>query len=473
MANEIAVKHTRVTSAKLNTVPVEDGQIIELSDKAAWYYDSGNTRYQLGQGHTIENPAGTDMTQRENMQFVDSHLADDSTNNRTKIETIKTVTSAQFDIATEDGLYNISDGTTTPLTASDVGYDNTSSGLAATDVQDAIDELASGAGGHEIVNSSGTTLAQEPAMQFVDSHLSDDSTNDRTVVEVIKSVASANYSSETEHGMYLIPDGEGATIEPASDDYVEVTADGVKTYAALLNELYSLINNNKVTLDTKLVSNNSGLQEIYDIYIIQSSELRFSNANTDSSTAYINRIKIASVYSTYYNNANNTVTNKSNDIPTTGTKLTLYYGNKKATVDLQTTANRCWYDGNTTVKQKIDAINSTLSQELYEEHTTREDSITSNIVDAQNRNFLTEGYYTIVKNHKQITVRIAGISSKTSYDDWILGLKNGYKPAKDEYFTYCLGSSSYTGHVNPAGYIRFRDLNTTDVLSATITFNIA
>ena len=143
MANEIAVKHTRVTSAKLNTVPVEDGQIIELSDKAGWYYDSGNTRYQLGQGHTIENPAGTDMTQRENMQFVDSHLADDSTNNRTKIETIKTVTSAQFDIATEDGLYNISDGTTSPLTASDVGYDNTSSGLAATDVQDAIDEVNS------------------------------------------------------------------------------------------------------------------------------------------------------------------------------------------------------------------------------------------------------------------------------------------------------------------------------------------
>lgn len=126
------------------------------------------------------------------------------------------------------------------------------------------------------------------------------------------------------------------------------------------------------------------------------------------------------------------------------------------------------------LEEDVDSIQSTLSQELYEEHTTREGNyVTSNIVDVQNANFLTEGYYTIVKNHKQITVRIAGISSKANYDDWIIGLKNGYKPAKDEYFTYCLGTSTYHGHVTPEGYIRFYDLNTTDVLSATITFNIA
>lgn len=155
MANEIAVKHTRVTAAKLSTVPVEDGQIIELSDQAGWYYDSGSTRYQLGSGsgHIIENPAGTDMTQRANMQFVDSHLTDDSTNDRTKIETIKSVTSAQFAQATEDGLYNITDGSASAILAEDVGYDNTSSGLTATDVQDAIDELAT-----EKADSS-TTLA--------------------------------------------------------------------------------------------------------------------------------------------------------------------------------------------------------------------------------------------------------------------------------------------------------------------------
>jgi hypothetical protein len=49
-------------------------------------------------------------------------------------------------------------------------------------------------------------------------------------------------------------------------------------------------------------------------------------------------------------------TNKDESSVTDDTKITLYYGNKKAVVDLQTTANRCLYDDNTTVKQKIDGL---------------------------------------------------------------------------------------------------------------------
>ena len=53
-----------------------------------------------------------------------------------------------------------------------------------------------------------------------------------------------------------------------------------------------------------------------------------------------------------------TVHDISSNVVTSGGKITLYYGNKKATVDLQTTANRCWYDveNEVTVKQKIDDL---------------------------------------------------------------------------------------------------------------------
>ena len=44
----VSLTLTRTTSAKLSTLPITDGQLIQLSDKAGWFYDSGNTRYELG-----------------------------------------------------------------------------------------------------------------------------------------------------------------------------------------------------------------------------------------------------------------------------------------------------------------------------------------------------------------------------------------------------------------------------------------
>ena len=64
---------------------------------------------------------------------------------------IQTVTLAQWNALTPaqqaSGDYVITDAPTVPLSAGNVPYDNTTSGLTADDVQEAIDELAQGGGG--------------------------------------------------------------------------------------------------------------------------------------------------------------------------------------------------------------------------------------------------------------------------------------------------------------------------------------
>lgn len=50
-----------------------------------------------GGGHTIENTSGTDMEQRSDLQFVGVYTEDDSANDRTKVNVVRTMTKAQMD----------------------------------------------------------------------------------------------------------------------------------------------------------------------------------------------------------------------------------------------------------------------------------------------------------------------------------------------------------------------------------------
>lgn len=79
------------------------------------------------QGRDIQKPSGTAMTKRRIVQFADNHLSDDSTNGKTVVETLKPVTSADFETETEDGFYFITDEDEQPLTADDIPYDSTHS----------------------------------------------------------------------------------------------------------------------------------------------------------------------------------------------------------------------------------------------------------------------------------------------------------------------------------------------------------
>ena len=109
------------------------------SDGQTLKYDSATQKWVNANdagGHTIENPAGTDMTQRANLQFADAHLTDDSVNDRTEVENIKDITSADYANATEDGFYNVTDELDEELTAADIPYDSNDS------IKEKIDELS-------------------------------------------------------------------------------------------------------------------------------------------------------------------------------------------------------------------------------------------------------------------------------------------------------------------------------------------
>jgi len=113
-------------------------------------------------GHTIWNAIKTAMTERGVLWFKDAHVTDDAGNSSTDVEIITDVTSAQFTaLATDgstEGAYNITDEDAIPSDAELVGYDNTTSGMSANNVQDAIDELNADINANSITNNFSSTV---------------------------------------------------------------------------------------------------------------------------------------------------------------------------------------------------------------------------------------------------------------------------------------------------------------------------
>ena len=134
-------------SVPTNLDDLSDVNISSPTSGQALVYDSGNSEWVNGTvsgGHVIENDSGTDLTQRSNLQFKGTYSQDDSTNDRTIVNVTRTMTSQQFGqlaSAEKAGLIIVTDDPASELDADDIAYDNTSSGLTATDVQSAIDEI--------------------------------------------------------------------------------------------------------------------------------------------------------------------------------------------------------------------------------------------------------------------------------------------------------------------------------------------
>lgn len=279
-------------------------QVIRAGYTATFAYDG--TNYVLisvdkSAGHEIKNPSGTTMTQRSALKFVGGvEVTDDSTNDQTII--------------------NVK--------------------------------------GFTIENSAGTDMTQRGSVQFTDAHLTDDSQNDKTKVEVVKSVARADYPSETEDGLYLIPDGDGSVIEPASEDYVEVVADGVKTRETLLSEIYTAIDFTKIRKETSILTIGS---DVLTCTALSSNYVRYSgNILTDSSMQRIEHVLLSNTINDYRcesTSSGNTINPVLSAKPSDGTKIRLYYGTDKAVVDLQTTANRCLLTDGRNVQQAV-ALNN-------------------------------------------------------------------------------------------------------------------
>ena len=207
--------------------------------------------------------------------------------------------------------------------------------------------------GHVIQNASGTDMAQEDAMQFPDSFVSDDAVNGKTIVENIKEVSPADYDSTTDEGIIVGDDGNDALIGLVSDDKVEVTADGVKPYRQLLLEIWedSKFDISKITYGATLVIGANVLSLVY----ISSTVAKFACIrDVDNDHEYSVFATLESPYPLYMNVTDTNTSNESSIQCPNGTVITLHYGNKKAVVDLQTTANRCLMsDGVTSVEEAI------------------------------------------------------------------------------------------------------------------------
>ena len=223
-------------------------------------------------------------------------------------------------------------------------------------------QSGSGTGGHTIVDQDGTDMASEDDLQFADSFVSDDSVNGRTVVENIKEhTTKADYDNATEDGFHVIDDGNDVPIGDIEEDSVSVTADGVKTLATLLNELYALIDMNKVTDNAFIPYADS----FFKLEVKTSNNLFLTRSFSVANTIYYGTMQVGSTNSIFHTwelkESGNTYTNHSTDVPTNGTKLTLYYGTSSTVINLKTSADYCQYDENTTVKQKIETHVLTLT----------------------------------------------------------------------------------------------------------------
>lgn len=235
-------------------------------------------------------------------------------------------------------------------------------------LKDKLGDIASaisggGAGGHEIIDSEGNAMPQESAMQFADSFVTDDETNGRTIVENIKEVSPADYDSTTDEGIIVTDDGNDALIGAVSDDYVEVTASS-DTYMTALNKLRKEADFDKITKESYIKLGNN----VYIVTALLNNEIYFSSVlgyagigGSNIQTIFMPKSGVGNCsFQECVFTSSISRTNKDASSVTDGTKITLYYGNKKATVDLQTTANRCLLpDGETTVADVVDCDKTT------------------------------------------------------------------------------------------------------------------
>lgn len=140
-------------------------------------------------------------------------------------------------------------------TAAQVSYDNTGSGLTATDVQAAIDELALGGGSDVSLKAT-------------------------------------------------------------------VTADGVKTFSQILDELYPSIGTVKKNAYLKVTT--SGHDDIYQLFNYSGTLVRFIKLQLTSSTVVIAQADCQASSSVYRTTSGVTVTDSSSTVPTSGDVFELY-----------------------------------------------------------------------------------------------------------------------------------------------------
>lgn len=111
---------------------------------------------------------------------------------------------------------------------------------------------------------------------------------------------------------------------PTPETPISVTADGVKTMSALLDELYALIDATKLNEKSVFVMD-AGTSINYYNYSGKSSLIRFTGITMSASTFYASQYDIKSTGSNWFSCTGSTVSDVSSTVVTSGTILSIIY----------------------------------------------------------------------------------------------------------------------------------------------------
>ena len=243
--------------SKVGTIDADISAVDAKADNAV--ADASNA---VTTATNANNTAGTASTTATNALNVANNALTVANNADGHTNQLETKIGLLADLTTTDktsivnAINEVNAGLGGSTTAAQVSYDNSGSGLVASNVQDAIDELAQGG-------------------------------------------------------------GVGETVE--------VTADGVKTRSQLLDALFALVDNTKVSVNAKIeVPDISNIIRIGTLTKRSLAGYQFSWVVNDNSNIASNTVellasssKISEFYGTY--------SDYSSNVPTSGLKITLHY----------------------------------------------------------------------------------------------------------------------------------------------------
>lgn len=111
---------------------------------------------------------------------------------------------------------------------------------------------------------------------------------------------------------------------------VSVTADGVKTYKSLMNELYALVDQTKLTPRSYMLNiNPSGNKYPYYLERITSTEISFWKQRASSANVLVDTFYLSSSNSLLYeimtSTSGTTIYDESNSTVASGNVFTIYY----------------------------------------------------------------------------------------------------------------------------------------------------
>ena len=367
-------------------------------------------------------------------------------------------------------------------------------------VNSLIESGGSGGSKHTIINKNGTAMSDRAGLQFTGgATVTDDSVNDKTVVQIPSEASDISFD-DSQCRIISNSDDVQKAIKSA-DNSLYIYGDSISNLILALGDKAS----DPTTFTEASTRTNIASGDYFDVilgkikkYFSDLKAVAFSGSYTDlSDKPTIPAAQIQSDWNQSDNSKKDFIKNKPT-IPDISTKVSksgdtmsgsLQLGDSTARGELKIIGNDKTHYGrfyntsgsplsdnrnyNLPDKSGTIALTSDIPLEYYE-FTTASGETKPSCVQTINTGFLSSGRVSISKINNQITVRVAGITTKSSID-WVCCMEYGYRPvlSADEYFTYCLGDEVYKGYVSTGGHIYFQTLDTTHILSATITFNNA